>query len=154
MSMPEFDEKSSWQAAIIEPLSDQLSQEGRIIHAMEKLHIIGFPNEIVFSPIGRPGDHLMQTRSRLEAKSDLTRARQEPVLVFSVEDTLRYRECWLMRRRLAAEPDGDERDEARHVLSVLEDHPAHARHTHGDHAGAGWERYWSILAQLSAVRQK
>lgn len=52
--MPEFDDVSSWQAAIIQPLSNYLPEESRI-HALEKLHIIGFPDEIVFSPTGRIG---------------------------------------------------------------------------------------------------
>ena len=43
--MAEFDEGSSWQSAVLDPLSDYLTEE-RQIHALEKLYIIGFPGEI------------------------------------------------------------------------------------------------------------
>jgi len=40
--VPKLDEGCSWQAAIIEPLSNYIPEESRI-HPMEKLHMIGFP---------------------------------------------------------------------------------------------------------------
>jgi len=52
--MPEFDEGSSWQSAVLDPLSNYFPEERRI-HALEKLHIIGFPDEIVALPAGRTG---------------------------------------------------------------------------------------------------
>src|SRR2546430_16893083 len=42
LPMPEFDEGSSWQSAVLGPLSNYFPEERRI-HALGKLHIIGFP---------------------------------------------------------------------------------------------------------------
>ena len=52
LPMPEFDERSS--SAVLDPLSNYFPEERRI-HALEKLHIIGFPDEIVALPAGRTG---------------------------------------------------------------------------------------------------
>jgi len=52
--MPEFDEGSSWQSAVLDPLSDYVPEESWM-HGMEKLNIIGFPDEIVALPAGRTG---------------------------------------------------------------------------------------------------
>jgi hypothetical protein len=49
--MPEFDERRSWQAAIIEPLSNYVPEECWI-HTLEKLYIIGISDERFHSPIG------------------------------------------------------------------------------------------------------
>ena len=54
LPMPEFDERSSWQSAVLDPLSNYFPEERRI-HALEKLHIIGFPGEMVSFPAGRIG---------------------------------------------------------------------------------------------------
>jgi len=54
MSVPEFDEVGSWQAAIVESLSYYIPEKGRV-HALEKLCIIGFPDEIVSFPISGIG---------------------------------------------------------------------------------------------------
>jgi len=47
--MPEFDEGSSWQSAVLNPLSDYLPEEARF-HALENVYIIGFPDGIVSFP--------------------------------------------------------------------------------------------------------
>ena len=54
LPMPEFDEGSSWQSAGLDPLSNYFPEERRI-HALEKLHIIGFLGEMVSFPAGRIG---------------------------------------------------------------------------------------------------
>src|SRR5437899_12478873 len=54
LPMPEFDEGSSWQSAVLDPLSNYFPEERRN-HAMVKIQIIGFPGEIVSFPAGRIG---------------------------------------------------------------------------------------------------
>ena len=54
LPMPEFDEESSWQSAVLDPLSDYVPEESWM-HGMEKLNLIGFPDDIVALPAGRTG---------------------------------------------------------------------------------------------------
>ena len=42
LPMPEFDEESSWQSAVLDPLSDYVPEESWM-HGMEKINLIGFP---------------------------------------------------------------------------------------------------------------
>src|SRR5207245_5239754 len=41
LPMPELDEESSWQSAVLDPLSDYVPEES-CMHGMEKLNLIGF----------------------------------------------------------------------------------------------------------------
>ena len=54
LPMAEFDEGSSWQSAILNPLSDYVPEEARL-HTPENVYIIGFPDGIVSFPIGDTG---------------------------------------------------------------------------------------------------
>ena len=54
LPMPDFDEGSSWQSAVLDSLSDYLPEEARL-HAPENVYIIGFPNGIVSFPIDHTG---------------------------------------------------------------------------------------------------
>ena len=49
MPVAQFDEASSWQSAVLDPLANHVPEESRI-HAMEKLCIIAIPDEIVSFP--------------------------------------------------------------------------------------------------------
>jgi len=49
MPVAQFDEASSWQSAVLDPLANHVPEESRI-HAMEKLRIIAIPDEIVSFP--------------------------------------------------------------------------------------------------------
>jgi len=52
--MAEFDEGSSWQSAILNPLSDYVPEEARL-HTPENVYRIGFPDGIVSFPIDDTG---------------------------------------------------------------------------------------------------
>jgi hypothetical protein len=46
----DFEEGSSWESAVLDPLSDEVPKEDRI-HAKNQHHIIGFSDVIVSFPI-------------------------------------------------------------------------------------------------------
>ena len=60
MPVTDFEEGSSWESAVLDPLSDYVPEESWM-HGMEKLNIIGFPDEILALPEAAPGDHVMPT---------------------------------------------------------------------------------------------